>query len=148
MKLVLFILVVFFIVSCSTQKVSVNESKKLLQIKYTLEGDTLNTFTQSFTRVYKFTEIYRVNFGFTVSEIDRIIKVIEEEDFFSLPDSLPMSEIVFFPTGGGYGQHCEILLNGQRKSVFWVDLACNQDSQEYKRLRIVYLAEFFQNAIR
>jgi hypothetical protein len=146
MKLILSILIVFFIVSCSTQKVSVYEETKLLQMRCDIGEGTLDTFNDEYSQPAH-GKVYTTQFYFSKGEQNRLIEEIKRVDFMNLPDTLKpktflkdeLESINTFITIN----ECEIEYKEKVKKVYCSDEDNNiYDSEEYKRfqafLKIIY----------
>ena len=135
MKVILISLGFLLVFGCSSKDVGSNEENKIIRIKCTIGDDTLNTFNNTFTRVYYGEDIYTIDFWFTLAEQQRIISAIQNVNFFDLPDVLRYDDRPRpFISGSRGDQYCEILLNGKNKKVFWIDYLSFYDSDEYIRL--------------
>jgi len=137
MKILAFILSVMIIIGCSSKQVQLDEEKKIIQIKCTFGEDTLDTFNNTFTRVYRDTGVYAIDFNFTIEEQQRIISEINEVSFFDLPDELPHQDFVPYFSGVWEDQYCYVLLNNESKRIFWIDYLSYSNSEDYKRLKSV-----------
>ena len=137
MKIVAFILSTFVIVGCSSKQVQLNEGKKIIQLKCTFGEDTVDTFNNTFTRVYRDTGVYVIDFNFTIKEQQKIISEINEVNFFDLPDELPHQDFVPYFSGLWADQYCYVLLNDKSKRIFWIDYRSYRDSEEFERLKSV-----------
>ena len=137
MKIAAVILSAFIIIGCSSKQVQLNEGKKIILLKCTFGEDTLDTFNNTFTRVYRDTGIYVIDFNFTIEEQQRIISEINGVNFFDLPDELSHQDFVPYFSGVWEDQYCYVLLNNKSKRIFWHDYLSYHDSEEYKRLKSV-----------
>ena len=148
MKIVISLLCFIFIFRCSSKDVSTSDEEKSIKIKCTFGSDTLDTFSDTFTRFYFEKEIYKVNFRFSVEEQRKLIDEMDRKNFFDLPESLPyksfkfegnevVGEFVPMIAGSWTDQFIEVELNGKSKKIFWIDYASYKDSEEYIRLKSV-----------
>jgi len=136
-KIAAVILSAFIIIGCSSKQVQLNEGKKIILLKCTFGEDTLDTFNNTFTRVYRDTGIYVIDFNFSIEEQQRIISEINGVNFFDLPDELSHQDFVPYFSGVWEDQYCYVLLNNKSKRIFWHDYLSYHDSEEYKRLKSV-----------
>jgi len=143
MKLILFILIVFFIVTCSTQKVSVYEETKLIKIKCSFCENILNTFNDVYTQdVYG--EVSTIPFYLSIEEQSEIIAQIENIDYFNLPDTLKtphtsqfatIEDIVSYSGKCPEKQFCEIEMNGIMKKISWNGWLSYDGVNEYSQVK-------------
>jgi hypothetical protein len=117
-----------FIIGCSSQNIHLNGGKKIIQIKCTIGDDTLNTFNNTFTRIYFSSEVYTITFHFSIEE---------QHKNLSYDTSTPIQNIIYRTSGDWGYQFCDILLNEKRKKIVWIDFASYKDSVEYIGLNSV-----------
>ena len=122
---------------CSKRDVQLIEENKIIQLKCSIGSDTLDTFSNTFTRVYYDRDVYTIDFRFTIDEQKRIISEINKVNFFDLSDKLPHREFAYYISGDWIWQFCDIILNGKKKEVIWIDYESYKDSDEYLRLKSV-----------
>ncbi len=145
MKIFTLVLSWFIVIGCSKQDVQLNEVTQIIQLKCTIGSDTLDTFNNTFTRVYYDRDVYTIDFSFTINEQRRIVSEINKVNFFALSDKLPhknegyildpkIEEIAVFYSGAWADQFCNVLFEGKSKKIFWIDYASYKESDEYLRL--------------
>jgi len=148
MKVILISLGFLLVFGCSSKDVGSNEENKIIQIKCTIGDDTLNTFNNTFTRVYRDTGVYVIPFNFTLEEQQRIVSKMDSVNFLGLPDSLAyhnqsfdlnsgIEDVVFSLPGEWGNQFVDIFLKGKKKKVFWIEYLSYKKSDEFLRLNSV-----------
>ena len=137
-----------FITSCTDQSdKEINGRKEVEQIikihyKYDFANE-INTFNKTCTKDLVLGGVITMDYWFQLEEQDTIIKVIEEIDFFNLPDTLSYQpedsiSVVIEPDPGI--QSLRINYNNQDKTVYWYIV--NSFPSEYEIiLRITTLLE-------
>jgi hypothetical protein len=125
------------------------EAEQIIKIhlKYNF-ADEVNTFTKTCTKDLVEDGTVTINFWFQSEAQDTIIRVVEETDFFHLPDTLsyiPEDSIAMAMNPDPGIQSLRISYDHQDKTVYWYIV--NSYPSEYERiLRITNLIEKIVNA--
>lgn len=146
MKSLSLLLIILFVISCSSKEVSVYEETKILQIHCTVGEGTLDTFDDEYSQPAH-GDVNTIPFYFSKDEQRRLIEEIQKVDYMNLPDTLipkqyvesELDRINFLVTIN----ECEVEYNGQLKKVYCsTEDASIYSTDEYKRfnslLRLIY----------
>ena len=138
----LLLLLILLIVGCANQNALFKDVEKTVQIKCNILYDTLNTFENSYSCNTPETVKERIPFYLSQEEQRRIIKVINESEYFELPDTI--NRFNFNPDENGLLEiradasdlFCIIELDGKKKSVY-SSRVNNIESEDYLRFESV-----------
>lgn len=142
-----------FISSCTNQSdkelYEREEAEQIIKIHYKYGvADEINTFNNTCTKDLVLDGTITIDYWFQSEEQDTIIEILEEIDFFNLPDTLsylPGDSIAEMIEPDPGIQSLRINYNNQDKTVYWYII--NSYPSEYERiLRITELIEEILNA--
>jgi len=136
---IIFILLVFLVVftNCSDNgQIGRKEADQIIKILYKYGfANEINTFNKTCTKDLVFAGTITMDYWFQLEEQDTIIKVLEEINFFNLPDTLsyqPVDTIAVTIEPDPGIQSLRINYNNQDKTVYWYIL--NSYPSEYERI--------------
>lgn len=140
-----------FISSCTNQSdkelYEREEAEQIIKIHYKYGfADEINTFNKTFTKDLVLDGNITIDYWFQSEEQDTIIEILEEIDFFNLPDTLSYiagdSIAVHLDPDPGI-QSLRISYNNQDKTVFWYLI--NSFPSEYEQ--ILQLTTFIEDLL-
>ncbi len=144
MKTIFHILILFPIIGCSFNAAKYENDEKVIQIKCSIQEDTLNTFENVYSHQSLDGYLHRIPFFLSNEEQRRIIHIINNTEFFNLPDTLrnidltdDENERIYVRFTHLFSRFCDIELNGKRKFVY----VSNTSNQRDEHLRFTSLMD-------
>jgi len=131
------VLFIFFCTNCTNKEIDKREeAEQIIKILYKYGfANEINTFNKTCTKDLVFDGTVVMDYWFKLEEQDTIIKVLEETEFFNLPDTLsyhPDDSIAVIIEPDPGIQSLRINYNNQDKTVYWYII--NSFPTEYERI--------------